>query len=1556
MGKLRRGAGAGSRARRENRRRLRPGLLELEARRLLSTVTDTSDNPNDTGSLRYAVDQATSGTTIQFAPNVTGTITLTNGTLDINKSLNIIGPGAGTLAISGNNNRRVFKVEANVTASISGLTITQGNVHGYISNTEYGGALYNLGTVNLNNVNISNNYAVEGAGGIFNYGSARLTMTNCTVSGNSVSDSRGSDAGGGLLNAGRATLTMLNCTISDNASFNGGGVYNVSYSGATTTLTNCTVTGNTAKQSGGGVMNVFSPAGSIELGNGPAAIRNAGGAMSFGSFGSATANPGMVLTNCTISGNKAYAGGGVYDAGSATTDLTACTVSNNVVGRSGGGLVVNAPLTGGPYGNATLSDTIVAGNNTTSAVASDISSEMNVLGTYNLIGNGGSGGLVNGVGGNIVGVADPGLGALGSYGGPTQTMALLPGSKALGTGNPAAVTGTDQRGFRLDMPRRDIGAFQTPNGWATTPLPLVVTTTSDSSNTPAGRLSLRQAVNLANLLNQAATITFDPTAFATSQTIALTSAQQLELSETGGLLTITTQGLPAGVTVSVSGSGMSRVFQVDPGVTASLSGLTITGGGGTADRGGGVLDLGNVSLTNCMITGNTASSRGGGLADYGTANLTNCTVSGNKASGNGGGVFSYNSSGGGSASLTDCTVTGNAAGAFGGSGSGGGLFCKGPAINLTDCTVSNNTASQSAGGLWSYSTTSPGLTTLANCTVSGNTAGTSGGGVENFTGKAYLTNCTLSANVASGGGGGGVFNFDGNATTALTDCTLSGNSAASGGGGLLNSGTAILTGTIVAGNKSTANASVASDIAGASVSGTFNLIGTGGSGGLMNGVGGNIVGVSDPHLGALGSYGGPTQTMALLPGSMAIGNGTMANYPGTKIPITTDQRGLARGSKVDIGAFQTSLVVESTAGSINTAPAQLTLAGAVSLAKEFAGPIAISFDPSVFSSPQTIALSAGQLELTSTVPIWTITGPEKGVTISGGTSRVFQVDKNVTASFSGLTIASGFKGNAAGLDDLGTAELSNCIFRGVLPSSGVAILVSGGQMVVIDTTITGWLTGIVVDNQGTAAIADSTITGNGSAIVVGASGAGSGFGLGAGASSDRSTVIVHDSDLSGDTVGIDNVGSRPVDATFNWWGSSGGPNSPGASRVIGSGVVNSSPWLGDAQSLNLPIPDSLGFASVAGNSYVVTPSLAAPVSLGILLNGNPVGTVTPKGTILFTGTGGNVTINGEPGTDAFTITNAAVTFAANDAFSGAMIQLSGKITRDVDAKGILNSFDVSGWTGAGTLSAPVNAGTVSTVSASKKASFTLTNTALKATDGMALKLVGITTANLADTGPAGGQTFAVSGWTGAGSLTASAGAGTVTSSKDASDTLTDKSLSATDGMELNLSGIKTATLVDTGGGHAFTVSGWTGSGLLLNAGGAGDAVVASKNFGFALSNNSLSSTDGMALSLSQIATANLTAFATGGSPSVIVDASRVHGSHEPDGRGHGKRDPLRRRQRGQRRDLDGYGIGQRCLDRRPGCEHSDRQRRRQEYSDRRRRAQHDDRQRQRHPDQRHHHL
>ena len=357
-------------------------------------------------------------------------------------------------------------------------------------------------------------------------------------------------------------------------------------------------------------------------------------------------------------------------------------------------------------------------------------------------------------------------------------------------------------------------------------------------------------------------IVFDPTVFSTHQTIAL-SGKEIELKDTGGTQTII--GPAAGVTISGAGTspgfggGSSRVFEVDAGVTASISGLTISGGSTYTYPG---------------------IAYGGGLLNFGgTVTLSGCTLSGNYAYGGAGGLV-------------------NAAGGT---------------VTLTECTLSGNSSISGAGGLISRN----GTATLTDCTLSGNDGGTAGG-LEIFGGTVTLTECTVSGNSCNRTGPGGVFNYSGTAT--LAGCTISGNYGGNYGyGGLVNSASynlpvspAALIDTIVAGNS---NSDGASDIAGADISGYNNLIGTGGSGGLANGVDGNIVLTSLTNLGLapLGNNGGPTQTMALLTGSAAIGAGVIADSPATTTPITTDQRGLPLDSpNPDIGAFQIQVFTPRT--------------------------------------------------------------------------------------------------------------------------------------------------------------------------------------------------------------------------------------------------------------------------------------------------------------------------------------------------------------------------------------------------------------------------------------------------------------------------------------------------------------------------------------------------------------------------------------------------------------------------------------------------------------------
>ncbi len=732
---------------------------------MLITVTDPGDS--GPGTLRDAVAQAAQANQpveIQFGLPTGASIALTSGQLELsnaNEPVTIEGPGADALTIDGSEKYRVFQIDPNVTASISGLTLTGGNpgyyqVGGEILNsgtltltgvtasggTAYqGGNIFNTGTETLDDCTISDGSANRGAG-LMAYGTTQ--MVNCSVTGNvgipygfanadsgagitfygigltiiggSVTNNSATRASAldvyasyGLVNITGTTIsgnacyedmiysgfysntTLTDCTISGafSPAINGAGVQN---SGGQLTLVDCTVedfldtplnNGGTLKaidcqfidNSGGAVLNLNT----AQLTGCTISGNTVGDQRYYSVYAAGVTNRGTIaLNDCTISGNQATAttaprfakaiAGGLYNGGTAT--LTGCTVSGNSTAGSGGGLY--------SYYAATLTDTIVAGN-TANGVASDIAGL--ATGSFNLIGTGGSGGLAADDH-NLLGVANPGLTSLGNYGGPTQTMALEPGSPAIHAGVAASGISTDQRGFPLDSPP-DIGAFQTQHG------PLVVNTAVDGTGSALGQLSLRQAVNLANVLPGGQTITFGRSAFAGRSVIDLT-AGQLELSNVTGAVTIIGPGARM---LAVSGGGASRVFQVDQGASASLIGLTITGGVTTGD-GGGLLNDGTLSLAGVAVVGNSATN-GGGVANFGTALIVGSAIDENSASADGGGIFSTSK-----LAVTNSTITSNSAEA-----DGGGLYNRGLAI-LAFSAVDGNSAS-AGGGIYADASGQP---------------------------------------------------------------------------------------------------------------------------------------------------------------------------------------------------------------------------------------------------------------------------------------------------------------------------------------------------------------------------------------------------------------------------------------------------------------------------------------------------------------------------------------------------------------------------------------------------------------------------------------------------------------------------------------------------------------------------------------------------------------------------------------------------------------------------------------------------------------------------------
>ena len=508
-----------------------------------------------------------------------------------------------------------------------------------------------------------------------------------------------------------ADASLADLTLADGKTPNpnaGGAIYNQ----GTLKLTFCTISGNTA-HAGGAIDNEYT--GKMYLYgctlSNNTATNTAGGAID--SFGLAS------LNQCTVADNSAYgSGGGIFTGFSLS--LYDCTVSGN----SARGAGIN-----NYSGTVTLDNTIVADN-----VGGDVS------------------GPVSG-GGNLIG-GDPMLSELGYYGGPTQTMALLPGSPAINEGNnsliPAGTT-TDQRGFPLpNQGNVDIGAFQTQPG-------LDVNTAADGTSLPSGQLGLRQAVALAELPNAAATVTFAPVI---QGTIVLT------LGALPAITSDTTIVGPGALELTIDAQHASGILSIGSGANVTITGLALSNG--SASGGGAVANQGTLTLTDCTLSGNSATG-GGAIKNEGTLTLTDCILSGNSA-GRGGAIENQ-----GTLTVTDCTVSGSSAIVAGGIDNSGSL-------TLTGGTVSGNSSKYGGGGLYNDGT---GKMSLTDCTVSDNTARGGGGAIVNENGTLKLTNVNLWSNSAYDGGG--IVNTGGGMVT-ITGCDVANNLAGGSGGGIFKPG------------------------------------------------------------------------------------------------------------------------------------------------------------------------------------------------------------------------------------------------------------------------------------------------------------------------------------------------------------------------------------------------------------------------------------------------------------------------------------------------------------------------------------------------------------------------------------------------------------------------------------------------------------------------------------------------------------------------------------------------------------------------------------------------
>jgi len=302
----------------------------------------------------------------------------------------------------------------------------------------------------MHSVTVDGNHAVQ----VFAINSAvTASISNLTIANGSAPN----DFGGGIVNDG--TLTVTNSTLSGNSAKFGGGIFNGS---GPLTVTNSILSGNNSINGGGGILN-----------GGPLTVTNSTFSGNSASLGGGISSGGpLTVTNSTFSGNTVTGdgGGGIANAGVTLTVTNSTLFGNNTTTDGGGILNFNG-------GTLNLTNTIVAGN-TATRTGPDINGAVTTT-DHNLIGStSGSTGITNGMHGDIVNPT-PHLDTLKDNGGTSplpdgshvKTVALLPGSPAIGAGDSsvcnstttppgAPVSGKDQRGFPRPATTCAIGAFE----------------------------------------------------------------------------------------------------------------------------------------------------------------------------------------------------------------------------------------------------------------------------------------------------------------------------------------------------------------------------------------------------------------------------------------------------------------------------------------------------------------------------------------------------------------------------------------------------------------------------------------------------------------------------------------------------------------------------------------------------------------------------------------------------------------------------------------------------------------------------------------------------------------------------------------------------------------------------------------------------------------------------------------------------------------------------------------------------------------------------------------
>ncbi len=1077
----------------------------------VNNPVDEADNDVTDGdaSLRDALAAIAPGGTITFASSLNdSTLFLDLGELLVDRSVTIDGGTTG-VTIDAGGGSRIFNIDDGDTATdavveISGLTLTGGFVTGN------GGGILNQENLAASNSTITGNIAVAAddgdgdGGGIYNAFGATLTVSNSTLSGNTATSD-----GGAIRNFTNSDLTVSNSTITGNSADSGGGIFGAFYTAESSiTVTSTIVAGNTAivdpdlNAPYSGSLSTFIVTNSaIQVGSGDLANGVDGNIVGIDPLldpDGLQDNGGPTPTIALLPGSPAI------DAGSNPDNLP--TDQRGLPRLQGDGVDIGAFETEEVAGSAPVAadDTAVTSEATPVTIAilsndTDADGNDTIDPTTVIISAPPQAGNVELVSdGTVIYTPEAGFTSFDIFtytvadidgnlsNEATVTVEVLPDAtipvvaddtSAAAAGVPVVIdvlsNDTDDTDFSsatiaIVAPAANGNATVNPDGTITyTPdigfagldtFAYTVTDIDGNVSEPAtvsvtvenndflvvdtlvdendgidiGNVSLRDALAA---VSPGGTITFDSTLLSADEGLGV------------GVIGLTFGELVVDTSVSIEGDidgdgtgdiivdaqSLSRVFNIDDGdsgnvAVVNLAGLTITGGVasglGTDGNGGGILNTENLTLTDSTLSGNSADDNGGGILNDGTTNINNSTLSDNSA-------------------LV-----------------GGGISNPLGIVSISNSTLSGNFADSNGGGIFNFL---PGTVGIGNSTLSGNSANDGGGGIFNDDGTASISNSTLSGNSANDGGG--IYNFFG--TASISNTIAAGNVANDGSEIFDSSGAIAADANNLFGDSSQTNADAFSGF----TPGPNDITAT------SDGTDPTALGAILDSAG-LQDNGGPTQTIALVVSSPAIGAGDNTLVPPDTFdldgdgndtePVPFDQRGdgfdRIVGTAVDIGAFETEVAgsapvaVDDTAVTPEATPVTIAI---LSNDTDADGDDTIDPTTVIISAPP----QAGNVELVSDGTV--IYTPEAGFTsfdiftytvadIDGNLSNEATVTVEVLADATIPVVADDTSAAAAGVpvvidvlsNDTDDTDFSSAIIAIVAPAT------NGSATVNPDGTIT----------------------------------------------------------------------------------------------------------------------------------------------------------------------------------------------------------------------------------------------------------------------------------------------------------------------------------------------------------------------------------------------------------------------------------------------------------------------------------------------------------------------